>query len=433
MYAAHRHPVIILMLVAVCAASSRAAVWTVDPDGGGDFRTIQAAIAGAAAGDEIRVLPGTYAERLDFLGKDLWVHSTAGPDLTVITGETGGGPSLVTFAAGESEAARLEGFQLSAGSGTFHTRLGRTVGGAAYCSGSSPTFSDCRFVENSCGFAAGIYVESSHPQILDCAFIENTAETHGSAIAGSESAPTIRGCLFDHNLSETGAGAISLTHAAVIEQCLFASNKAAHGAALNLAAETADFVVRDCSFESNWSLVDHGGAIRCHEASPLIEECVFVDNRAVRDGGAIMFVDGGQATVRRCTFHGNLAQRSGAHLAIWWFPEPYVENCTFTGGVMGGGIFVDAGAPVFICNDAWNNFGGNYWGYPDPTGENGNISVDPLYCDPDFWDFHLRSDSPCAEENNPECGRIGARDVGCDPPTGVAGTSWGRLKARFRE
>lgn len=38
--------------------------------------------------------------------------------------------------------------------------------------------------------------------------------------------------------------------------------------------------------------------------------------------------------------------------------------------------------------------------------------------------------SPCAPDNNPACGLVGALGVGCDTP--VEWTSWGSIKAMFR-
>jgi hypothetical protein len=50
----------------------------------------------------------------------------------------------------------------------------------------------------------------------------------------------------------------------------------------------------------------------------------------------------------------------------------------------------------------------------DPTGQNGNISVDPLFCDVANLDLTLHADSPCAPEQQPTCGLIGALPVGCE-------------------
>lgn len=97
----------------------------------------------------------------------------------------------------------------------------------------------------------------------------------------------------------------------------------------------------------------------------------------------------------------------------------------------GYGIYCYAGAnPTFICNDVWGNAEGEYGGScGDPTGTNGNISADPLFCDFEDGDYRLRCDSPCL--NAAGCGRIGALDAGCGP-TAVTETTWGRVKVLFR-
>ena len=48
------------------------------------YPTIQAAIDAAAAGDTVRVGPGTYNERINFLGKTIVVESTGGAAATTI-------------------------------------------------------------------------------------------------------------------------------------------------------------------------------------------------------------------------------------------------------------------------------------------------------------------------------------------------------------
>lgn len=46
---------------------------------------------------------------------------------------------------------------------------------------------------------------------------------------------------------------------------------------------------------------------------------------------------------------------------------------------------------------------------------NGNICLDPLFCDPDGGDFGLQEDSPCRGHapESPDCDRMGAWPVGC--------------------
>ncbi|MBD3335675.1 MAG: hypothetical protein GF355_09180 [Candidatus Eisenbacteria bacterium] len=80
-----------------------------------------------------------------------------------------------------------------------------------------------------------------------------------------------------------------------------------------------------------------------------------------------------------------------------------VTNSIVAFAVTGGGVVAEGPEPVLVCCDGYGNNGGDYLGMADPTGTNGNISADPLFCDPDHDDYHLAADSPCLPEHN-DCG-----------------------------
>src|SRR4051794_25493888 len=56
----------------------------------GPYATIQAAINASSSGDTVLVQPGTYAERIDFKGKNLVIRSAKGPATTTIDGQSKG-------------------------------------------------------------------------------------------------------------------------------------------------------------------------------------------------------------------------------------------------------------------------------------------------------------------------------------------------------
>ncbi len=93
----------------------QARTWNIANDGTGDAPTIQAGIDSSAVGDTVLVGPGTYNEVIDFLGKDIVVKSSAGPDLTIIDGSSSSSDMVVFFHSGESRAAVLEGFKVTGG------------------------------------------------------------------------------------------------------------------------------------------------------------------------------------------------------------------------------------------------------------------------------------------------------------------------------
>ncbi|HNS32360.1 MAG TPA: SBBP repeat-containing protein, partial [bacterium] len=88
--------------------------WTVDPSGGGDFTTIQAAIDGSAPGDTILVVPGTYNEFLNINKDNLIIRSTGGASVTTVnvltrTAQQGGVIGGVVF---YNNGITLDGFTI---------------------------------------------------------------------------------------------------------------------------------------------------------------------------------------------------------------------------------------------------------------------------------------------------------------------------------
>ncbi len=431
-----------LALCAICTGFvTHAAVWVVDQGGGGDFLTIQEAIDAAVTGDEVIVNLGTYTENLNYLGKDLWIHSAEGPGTTILDGSEGspGCGSCVVFQSGESAEAILEGFTLTRGTGIAVTERGvRTMaGGGAACLGSSPTLRACLFADNSANLGGGVFLNGASPCIVNCEFLHNIAVSLGGAVYGSADPTTLLldGCLFESNIAGWGGGAIHQDPPdGNIHDCVFRNNCANTGGALSFSSYGECPEITDCIFQSNQALDSHGGAIRLHETSATIERSLFFDNFAALDGGGLFAIDGSWPTITNCTFAFNTAWRCGGNIAVLSYSSISVANCIISNALDGGGIYCELASTVFTCTDAWDNAGGNYIGVGDPTGTAGNISADPLFCDPANEDFTLQYCSPCApfSQPNPECDLIGACPIGCGG-TPVIASSWGAIKAMFRE
>ena len=93
------------------AIASAQRTWHVDDDacpvaGTGEqinpFCSIQTAIEHSLAGDTISVAPGTYTENINYLGKNIAVISTSGPDETTLTNAED--DRVVRFNGGEGRA-----------------------------------------------------------------------------------------------------------------------------------------------------------------------------------------------------------------------------------------------------------------------------------------------------------------------------------------
>ena len=136
-----------------------------------DQPTIQAGIDAASNGDEVIVAPGTYLETINLLGKAVTLRSSDGPEVTMIDAENAG--TVVTCASGEGVATVIEGFTITAGSSN--------AGSGMFIENSSPTVTNCAFVDNTASeFGGGVYANNAAPHFTDCAFISRHGERERS-------------------------------------------------------------------------------------------------------------------------------------------------------------------------------------------------------------------------------------------------------------
>ena len=250
---------------------------------------------------------------------------------------------------------------------------------------------------------ACLLIESS-PRFIECRFENCYAIDHGGALAVTTSSyPVFNSCLFTGNAADNGGavftGMTIYTSLLSFFDCSFIGNEAiGGGGAIRLNYATA--VVQNCHFESNTA--SEGGAIRPAEGSASISNSTFVFNQASH--GSCIELSYGQAALEYCVIVFNY----GSTYPVGGDPIQF---------------------PVVCCN-VYGNEGGDWvnWLAEHFPGD-GNISEDPLFCDPDIGDYHLQNDSPCAPDNN-DCGVLmGAWPVGCS--TSVESRSWGQVKALY--
>lgn len=120
-----------------------------------DHASIQAAIDAAAPGDKVQVLPGVYAENLNFRGKAIEVVGKRGYRQTRIVGAPNA--PVVLMDSGETRASQLSGFTIEGGVGFY--------GGGVDLAGASPTIRHNRFIGNTGAFASAIGGNGSSPLI----------------------------------------------------------------------------------------------------------------------------------------------------------------------------------------------------------------------------------------------------------------------------
>jgi len=234
--------------------------------------------------------------------------------------------------------------------------------------------------------------------------------THGAGIwCDDYSSPTITNCVLLGNLTQwSGAGVYCFLSSPTISGCVFSNNTA----------------------------LIYGGGLCCGISSPTIEDCIFESNSAIANhgGGGTYCTNDAYPLLRNCTFWGNSGPEGGA-IACFASSRPTLENTIIAFCTEGQAVWCNASSGATLaCCDVYGNPGGDWVDcIEDQYGIDGNISEDPLLCDPGNGDFHLAYDSPCAPFSppNPECDLIGAWPVDCGGSP-VTRDSWGGIKALFR-
>lgn len=271
---------------------------------------------------------------------------------------------------------------------TFRANSANSGGGSVSGGFTSRTTVDnCTFEENSAGYGGAIFLQndSTEMTVLNSSFFGNVANTSsGGAILTNSGIPlTVEHCTFEANQGTTG-GAISVTEDS-----------------LNLSLLT----VRNSIFNFNIAETQ-GGAININDADAILESNLFANNNAldIGTGGALSLnssaggeVEDLQVVVTNCTFADNVGALSAA-IASWTdgtaSSTTTLQNNVFS-NPLGLDYVVEDGSPEVVSN------GGNLCilGLQPDVFNNALdiLDADPLFVEPEAFDFHIMEGSPCID------------------------------------
>ncbi len=378
-------------------------------DGTGDFPTIQAAINSSIDGDTILLENGRFTGQgnrdLDFKGIRLILQSERNsPDFCVIDCEgTEADPHRgLAFRNRETASTVIAGITIENGYGhdgggaivleqgsspTFRNLIVRSHESVAVrCTSSSPVFENCVFSLNSAG--AILATSSSSLSFVGCIFVDNFSSGSGAAIAIVSSAVSTTNCEFLRNGSSFSGGAIYSTSG---------STERAHVDAVN------------CFFVENISGY-HGGAIDVSNTELSLEGSVLARNTAGQNGGALWIYSQSMATIASSVFHDNNATR-GSAINCGAGSVASIVRTIVTANRGSAPVLCDSvlTPPVLsiACSDVFGNEVGDWLNcIAGELGVSGNLSADPLFCDPVSDDFGLQLGSPCLPPAS-QCGPMG--------------------------
>jgi len=230
-------------------------------------------------------------------------------------------------------------------------------------------------------------------EILDCVVSDNEMDLDGAGLYAENGTVTIAGGRFEGNGPSPGAPYTS-----------------GGGAYLTGARATIEGVV----FQSNSA--DAGGGVTVNTAPVAdVSGCTFLDNEVSLFGAAVNYQSNDEGVISANTVAANTGASDRGVVNVVNASPLFERNLIALND--GGGVALAAGTLAPSCNDVYGNTGAAWSGLPDPTGAEGNISADPLFCDLADGDVTLDAASPCLDI--PGCGIAGAWGEGCGGEIGV--------------
>ena len=340
---------------------------------GCDFSTIQAAIDAADYGDTILVRAGTYEENIDFIGKEVAVIAEEGAASTFIEGVEG---SVVTFESQETRSAILQGFTITNGFASD--------GGGVSIRSAAPSIAENVIVGNRACAGAGIRVSFGSPLIVRNQIVGNTKDGCSGGIGGG-------------GISIGGASATE-----VIDN-LIADNASSDGAGISMFA-AGNPTIRGNEIRDNVAAYEGGGLWLVNISDALITQNLIHGNLAIEGGGIFWRVPSGARGPR--LVHNTIANNH-APIGSGIFAEGFDEQTALYNNIIVGKLgqvavqcseYYGDEPPIFAHNDVFSEEAAAYGGQcSDQTGQNSNISRDPLFVNPEAGDFDIAASSPAID------------------------------------
>jgi len=386
-----------------------------------DHSIIQDAIQAAMNGDTIIVRPGTYVENIDFLGKAVVLQSELGPEATIIDGSQL--DCVVLFENGEGIDSVLDGFTITNGVGLLDAGLERNGGGIA-CVDSSPTIMNNIITGNDADRGGGIICFGGSAVVSNNVIRNNTSESGGGIFNYNNSTPLITGNTIQENSARATAGGINTVGAdPVIMNNLIRGNTVAFagdGGGLSFHLFSDDAVVANNVIVANAVPLGAGGGIYCYQSSPKIMGNIIARNLCLSGGGGIRVSWNYTGMIANNTVVANQASEGGG----FWCnnSQPTVVNTILWNNTAGRGKEIYLASPSLPSTlDISHSL--VHGGHQSAFIESGCtinwgvmlIDADPLFVDPDHFDYHLCYTSPCIDVGNKAVPDLPELDFEGDP------------------
>jgi predicted outer membrane repeat protein len=246
----------------------------------------------------------------------------------------------VVVGSGTDNTAILDGFIITAGqaNGSYPD----SNGGGMINNGCNPMLANLTFSGNSASGGAGMNNHSSNPTLTNITF-KNNASLVGGGMMNYISNPVMTNVVFDGNNADIGGG---------------------------MSNENSDPVLIQVIFNGNQVTSTGGGIYNFSGSVPTLTDVTFDANHAENGGGAVANIDSDPAFTN-VTFSNNSAGYGGGMYS--YLSSPVLNQILFDNNsavFAGGGIFNESSSPtltyVTFINNSANSSGGlhNYDSHP---------------------------------------------------------------------
>lgn len=267
---------------------------------------------------------------------------------------------------------------------------------------------------------AGIRVSHVASMFYDNTIVDNVATGVGGGMDMDNDSSVVRGGLIARNKASSGGGIHAWLfpwNGGLIEDVVFIDNEAWRGGAMMIRDNFQPITLRGLTVRGN--VAGHGAGLYIRTSRFTLSHSSFVDNWSSHEGGALVVGGDGTAfnepmcpcppldatgTIDFVVAYDNAADEGGSGLWVR-SPDLLVRSSIFLANQ--GQAIVAVGpeaTPNQVTPPTWRYndvFPASFTGFADPTGTNGNLSLDPLFIDPATEDFHLMSPSPCVDTGDP--------------------------------
>lgn len=327
------------------------------------YTDLQSAIGSSTFGDEIWVAAGTY-KPTSTTSAIIYFNLVNG---VAIYGGFNGSETLLTERDFVNNISILSG-NIGSGSSTSDNSVHVVVGDNV---GSQTRLDGFRISDgHSSSLAGGVYLSSSSPTISNCTFINNFALDAAGALTHNGGTLTLTNCVFLSNFTDGTGGALQIrSGTARITDCRFTSNQAGdNGGAMYLSGGVS--YIDRCIFDGNSAQNNSGIIYHLYDNSMYLSNSLVVGNYAPQY--SIMYMppisNSQMHGIVNCTFANNrqtqnsgqaypLAVNSNTEIAnsIFWdnggaaamYPNADPHDCLIQGGFSSGTAII-SGNPSFI-------------------------------------------------------------------------------------